>query len=112
MANIHQTLKRVASLYEDLIGTREETHQVRPGVAAIGRRKTAPGARGCRRRFRAALKDVERLGRAVKRQREEIEVLASEARERWGLVYIFLTLAVTMSSLLLMRAWNWLFPGW
>ena len=24
MANIHQTLKRVASLYEDLIGTREE----------------------------------------------------------------------------------------
>ena len=58
------------------------------------------------------LKDVERLGRAVKKQREEIEVLAREARARWGLAYVFFTLVVTMTSLLLLRAWTWLFPRW
>ena len=58
------------------------------------------------------MKDVERIGRAVKRQREEIEVLAREARARWGLAFFFFTLVVTMTSLLLLRAWTWLFPRW
>ena len=111
MANIHQTLKRVAALYEDLIGTREEITRCVEELQRWQEENRAWRAR-VQEESQAAVKDVERIGRAVKRQREEIEVLASEARERWGLVYIFLTLAVTMSSLLLMRAWNWLFPGW
>ena len=111
MANIHQTLKRVAALYEDLLGTREEITRC---VDELQRWQEEN--RGWRARVQeerqAAVKDLERLGRAVKKQREEIEVLASEARERWGLVYIFLTLVVTMTSLLLIRAWTWLFPWW
>ena len=111
MANIHQTLKRVAALYEDLIGTREELTRCVQELRDWQEENRAWRAR-VREERQAAVKDVERLGRAVKKQREEIEVLAREARERWGLTYIFLTLIVTMSALLLIRAWNWLVPWW
>jgi len=111
MANIHQTLKRVAALYEDLIGTREELTRCVQELRDWQEENRAWRAR-VQGHVQAAVKDVERIGRAAKRQREEIEVLASEARERWSLAYIFLTLVVTMSSLLLMRAWNWMFPWW
>ena len=111
MANIHQTLKRVASLYEDLIGTREELTRCVEELRDWQEENRAWRAR-VQEESQAAVKDVERIGRAVKRQREEIEVLAREARERWGLAAIFFTLVVTMTSLLLMRAWNWLFPWW
>ena len=111
MANIHQTMKRVAALYEDLIGTREELTRCVQELRNWQEENRAWRARVQEER-QAAVKDVERLGLAVKKQREEIEVLASETRERWGLAYIFLTLIVTMSSLLLMRVWAWMFPWW
>ena len=111
MANIHQTLKRVAALYEDLIGTREELTRCVQELRDWQEENRAWRAR-VQGHVQAAVKDVERIGRAAKRQREEIEVLARETRERWGLTYIFLTLVVTMTSLLLIRAWNWMFPWW
>ena len=111
MANIHQTMKRVAALYEDLIGTREELTRCVQELRDWQEENRAWRAR-VREERQAAVKDVERLGRAVKKQREEIEVLAREARARWGLTYFFLTLVVTMTSLLLLRAWTWLFPRW
>ena len=111
MANIHQTMKRVAALYEDLIGTREELTRCVQELRDWQEENRAWCAR-VREERQAAVKDVERLGRAVKKQREEIEVLAREARARWGLTYFFLTLVVTMTSLLLLRAWTWLFPRW
>ena len=111
MANIHQTMKRVASLYEDLIGTREELTRCVQELRNWQEENRAWRAR-VQEESQAAVRDVERIGRAAKRQREAIEVLAREARERWGLAYIFLTLIVTMTSLLLMRAWTWLFPRW
>ncbi|MDE2973668.1 MAG: hypothetical protein OXU64_02935 [Gemmatimonadota bacterium] len=111
MANIHQTMKRVASLYEDLLGTREEITRCVQELRDWQEENRA-WRTSMQEAIQAAVKDVERIGRAVKRQREEIEVLASEARERWSLAYILFTLVVTMSSLLLMRAWTWLFPRW
>ena len=111
MANIHQTMKRVAALYEDLISTREELTRCVQELRNWQEENRAWRA-SVREERQAALKDVERLGRAVRKQREEIEVLAREVRERWGLTYIFLTLVVTMTSLLLIRAWTWLFPRW
>jgi len=111
MANIHQTMKRVAALYEDLIGTREELTRCVQELQYWQEENRAWRAR-VQEESQAAVKDVERIGRAAKKQWEEIEVIARETRERWGLAYIFLTLIVTMSSLLLIRAWNWLFPRW
>ena len=111
MANIHQTMKRVASLYEDLIGTREEITRCVEELRDWQEENRAWRTR-VQKEAQAAVKDVERLGRAVKKQREEIEVLAREAQARWGLAYIFFTLVVTMTSLLLLRAWTWLFPRW
>lgn len=111
MANIHQTLKRVAALYEDLIGTREELTRCAQELRDWQEESRAWRAR-VREERQAAVKNVKRLGRAVKKEREEIELLARATRERWGLAYIFLTLVVTLSSLLLMRAWTWLFPRW
>lgn len=111
MANIHQTMKRVEALYADLLGTRQEITRCVQELRDWQEENRVWRAR-VQEEVQAAVKDVERIGRAVKRQREEIEVLASEAQARWGLAYILFTLVVTMSSLLLMRAWTWLFPGW
>lgn len=111
MANIHQTMKRVAALYEDLIGTREEITRCVEEMQHWHQENRAWSAR-VQDEVQAAVKDVERIGRAAKKQREEIEVLAREARTHWGLAYLFFTLFVTLSSLLLIRAWTWLFPRW
>ena len=111
MANIHQTMKRVAALYEDLIATREELTRCVQELQVWQEESRAWRVR-VREERQAAMEDVKRLGRAAKKEREEIELLARATRERWGLAYIFLTLVVTLSSLLLMRAWTWLFPRW
>ena len=81
MANIHQTLKQVAALYEDLIGTREEITRCVEEMQRWQEEHRAGLAR-MQEENQAALVDVARIGRAVKKYREEIEVLASEVRGR------------------------------
>ena len=111
MANIHQTLKRVEALYAELLGTREEITRCVEELQRWQEESRAWRAR-VREERQAAVEDVERLGRAAKKEREEIELLARATRERWGLAYLFFTIFVTLSSLLLVRAWYWMFPWW
>ena len=115
MANIHQTMKRVAALYEDLIGTREEIARC---VEELQRwqKEEREWRRRSQEETRAlvqeAREDVVRLRREAKAAREEIDSAARGAGERWLTFLFFVGICGAMLAALLLRAWIWLFPRW
>ena len=86
MANIHQTMKRVAALYEDLLGTREEITRC---VVELQRwqneqeQLSQEAGRSVRELRRTVDTSLRRLGQAVVEQEQKIAQLSTDTRLGW-----------------------------
>ena len=100
MANIHQTMKRVAALYEDLLGTREELTRC-SGELQRWQREVSTAAV-------SLTEDIERLGRTIQEQQKQIDATAARGREQWGWVLMAVAIGGASVAIFLEKAFSWL----